>query len=126
MDGTVGSTHLGMAAGQYRAIVSDIYGCADSLTVFITSPNPIIMNPLSDTTICLGGTVSLTASANGGTPPINYAWIGGVITGGASIVHNPAVVTTYRVTAFDGNGCLAEDTVLAIAAFYQRSSTTRL
>lgn len=124
LDGTVGAIHTNMGAGQYKAVVTDIYGCPDTLSVFITSPSPITMNPLTDTSICLGGTVTFTASANGGTPPMNYAWFSGVISGGATITDNPVVATTYKVTAFDGNGCLAIDTAMANVSFYPGITTT--
>lgn len=122
-DGTMGPVIQNLASGAYQAIVSDIYGCTDTLNVNITSPTPIYMDPLSDTTICQGGTVTLTASAQGGTPSMNFAWLAGVITGGATITDNPVVPTTYEVTAVDGNGCRAEDTVSATVDFFPGITT---
>jgi gliding motility-associated-like protein len=123
-DGSVGNTLQNLAPGNYQAIVSDIYGCTDTLDINIASPNPLTMNSLTDTTICVGGTASFTASAQGGTPPINYAWIAGIITGGANISDNPLVNTIYEVTAVDGNGCKAIDTTRVAVDFFPSISTT--
>ena len=62
-----------------------------------------------DTFICQGGTASITASAQGGTPPYSYLWSTG--SGSATNSVTPTDTTTYCVTVTDNNGCTATDCV---------------
>ncbi len=71
--------------------------CANGLAVTAT---------LTNSTICNGGEVQLSASATGGDNNYTYSWDNG-LANGASHTVNPSVNTTYVVVVTDGNGCTA-------------------
>ncbi len=87
----------------YIVTVTDGNGCTatDNVTVNIgASPNLTA----SGTTICFGGSGTISASASGGATPYTYYWSNGLGTGATKTV-SPTVNTTYTVTVEDGNGC---------------------
>lgn len=90
------------ASGWYYVEVTDGGSCSGEDSVFVTL-NPLpTANAGTDETICLGDTVTLTAS--GGT---TFSWDNGLGTGQSHDVF-PSSNTTYTVTIEDANGC--EDT----------------
>lgn len=90
-------------SGTYTVTVTDGNGCTGSDNVVVTV-NPIPnANAGPDQTICLGSTVTLTAT--GGTA---YSWNTGQ--NASSITVSPASQTTYTVTV-TANGCSATDNV---------------
>ncbi len=99
-----GPTASGLTAGTYRVVVEDSVGCLDSVTVKIGEPSPVQVSSNSDTTICIGGTATLSASASGGTPGYTYHWDNGLGTGQTKNV-SPGSNTIYQVYAEDNNGC---------------------
>ena len=88
--------------------------CLGSDSVFLTvNPNPgVQINGTSS--VCPGGTITLTARVSGGTGPFNYVWqnpLGTVIGGNSDTVTvtnaQPTVEYegTYGVTVTDSNDC---------------------
>ena len=71
-----------------------------SIEIF-TSP---IANAGSDVSICIGNSITLTATGSD-----IYSWTGGVVQGQP---FTPNVTETYIVTVEDSNGCFATDDVL--------------
>ena len=87
-------------AGNYYVIATNTAGCSDTSAVVTTSafqPQASI-TPNGPTTLCPGGSVTLTASAGS-----NYQWSTGA-TGASVTVSNSG---TYTVTLNDPNGCTA-------------------
>lgn len=101
---------LTATAGTYRAIVTEGgpngNGCSDTLVATITEP-PLLawVTVPQDTTICLTGTATLSASASGGTAPINLIWDQGLAGSGPHHV-SPSANTTYTAFARDTHGCI--------------------
>jgi len=60
----------------------------------------------SATTVCAGGTTTLTATSNYGVPPYTYTWTPGGLTG-TTVTENPTATTTYAVTSTDACGDVA-------------------
>ncbi|MEN0003527.1 MAG: LamG-like jellyroll fold domain-containing protein, partial [Bacteroidota bacterium] len=90
---------------------------ANSNCPFVTSNVvTITVNPLptvtanANQTVCLGESVTLSATVSGGTNPVNLTWTPGNLTG-ATISVTPSATTTYTVTAVDANGCTDTDQV---------------
>ncbi len=95
------------AARYYRvALTMTGVGCGaiNSTSTQITV-NPIPAISLSgETTICYGGSTSLTASGSGGSPGYNFNWSSGLGAGNVKVVA-PSVNTTYTITITDAGGC---------------------
>lgn len=87
-------------------------GCSNTFTLPITV-NGLPGNILgADRVICLGDTVSITAS--GVALGWSYTWrpdASIITTNNETITANPSVATSYIVTVTDVNGCQASDTV---------------
>ena len=108
----------GLAAGNYSVIVKDANNCTTaSLPVTITQPASavIITSITSNTPVCSGNTLNLTAIASGGTGALSYSWSGP--NSYTSVLQNPSITNvsttasgTYTVTVTDANGCTASTT----------------
>ncbi len=106
------ATATGLCAGSYTVIVSDVNGCTNTATVTITAPAPINLSAVvSNPTICVGQSSTLTATASGGSSPYTYTWTPGNMTG-SPIVVSPTVTTTYTVVVTDQGGCTNSSTAL--------------
>ncbi|MBK8425853.1 MAG: hypothetical protein IPL27_07750 [Lewinellaceae bacterium] len=85
-------------AGNYIATLTDANGCSATKTITVTV-NPQPNAAVSGTsTICSGGSTSLTASGGG-----TYLWNTGATS--AVITVSPTSTTTYTVTVTGANGC---------------------
>ncbi|MEZ4721442.1 MAG: gliding motility-associated C-terminal domain-containing protein [Flavobacteriales bacterium] len=102
---TVGTTDTvtGLPAGTYIVQLTNAGGCVDADTVSLGEPTAVDVSITASTPVsCLGGSDgTASASANGGTGVITYAWPGGI--NGQNIGGLSA--GTYVVTATDANGC---------------------
>ncbi|MBN4061812.1 gliding motility-associated C-terminal domain-containing protein [Bacteroidales bacterium AH-315-I05] len=99
--------------GTINVVATSQFGCSDSVSKNITIGNIIIANAGPDTTICVGGNVTLGGSPTG---PVNSTTSWSPATGldnPASPNPNasPTTTTTYVVTVTDLAGCTATDTV---------------
>jgi hypothetical protein len=85
-------------------------GCSATTTVTVTvNPLPVV-SVSGITTLCSGGSTTLTASGAG-----SYTWFDGANTlSGATQVLAPASTTTYTVTGTNGSGCSAT-TVITVS-----------
>ena len=100
-------------AGNYMVQVKDLYGCENTASTWVTAlPKPHLDIFPKSATICLGDSVLLTATGG-----LSYFWSPAVYlsnTGTASTYANPAVTTTYQVTATGANTC-SDSLTVAIA-----------
>lgn len=87
----------------YTVTGTDINGCVNTDQVTISVVLTSLINASTDTSICIGSTVELTAT--GGT---NYFWDNNLGTGNSFFV-SPSITTTYTVTGTDINGCIGTD-----------------
>ncbi len=102
---TPSGSFTGLCSGTYSIIVQDAAGCQATGSATISTPNPLTLTPGSDTTICIGGTANITATAGGGTAPYTYNW--DIPATGQTQSVSPAAQTTYAVTVTDDNGCIS-------------------
>ena len=73
--GDTGSVNLKLKAGTWSCIVSDVYGCTDSVQVSISEPTGLNITSLINDVSCAGdsnGLIDLTVS--GGTRPYSFLW----------------------------------------------------
>ncbi|MEO7988888.1 MAG: autotransporter-associated beta strand repeat-containing protein, partial [Chryseolinea sp.] len=76
----------------------------------ITGANPSVSITGGGVTVCLGGSVPLSASVVGGDPSILYTWTPAAGLSGTTVFNptaTPTVTTVYSVSIRDGNGILA-------------------
>ncbi|MEI6348500.1 MAG: T9SS type B sorting domain-containing protein [Bacteroidota bacterium] len=75
-------------------------GCSNTATVTVTVNSSLVVTATAlPSSICIGGTSSLTASGG-----VSYAWSNGLGSGNPVSV-TPATTTTYTVTGTSGDGC---------------------
>jgi gliding motility-associated-like protein len=103
--GNISATSIYVStAGVYT--VSSTTACGTTTNTFSLTVNPLPVAGVtaSDSSICEGTTITLTASGAG-----NYSWSAGTSAGtGVSVTATPAASGSFTVTGTDGNGC--EDT----------------
>ena len=110
-DGTNGST-INVSPSQdtiYTVTVTDDAGCTDTEELQIIIAPGTIATVSSDTSICEGGSASLTAS--GGTA---YSWTTGANTPG--IIVSPGTTTTYSVVVSSGT-CEPDTAEVTVTVF---------
>jgi gliding motility-associated-like protein len=98
----------GLPSGPCSVTVTDGNGCSIIETVTIIEPNPLSVSVTGTDITCFGemnGTA--TATVNGGTGSLGYAWCNSQSTETATGLD----VGTCCVIVTDGNGCTAEDCV---------------
>lgn len=92
------------ATTTYTVTGTDANGCQNTDQVTVTIQSLPTVNAGADVTICIGQSVTLTASGTA----VTYAWDNGVTNG---VSFNPAATTTYTLTGTDANGCQNTDQV---------------
>jgi gliding motility-associated-like protein len=104
------TTTSGLSAGTYNVTATDASGCTATTTATIEQPDEIILSVSGNDPSCNGednGDASVTVTS-GGVGAITFVWSN---TGsGANL--NGLTADTYIVTATDGNGCTATDTIV--------------
>jgi hypothetical protein len=92
----------------YTCTAVDVEGCstATTLTVVVDPTPAIIISASPSTTICLGTSVTLTASGAN-----TYNWQPGNFNGGPIFTVTPFSTTTYTVTGTLSQGCTVTSTI---------------
>ena len=93
-----------LLTGTYQVEVFDALGCLGTTSFTIGAGTvPAINLDIQDTTICIGGSATLSALATGGAgAPYTYDW--DTLGTGTPIV-SPITSTCYEVTVSDASGC---------------------
>lgn len=92
------------STNTFTVLVSDANGCSDYASVTVNKLDLPVASVSSDETICLGETITLSAS--GGS---SYLWSNGGNT--ASINVTPNVSTSYTVTVYSADLCQDVETI---------------
>lgn len=98
----------GLSQGSYNVEVSDLNGCADTISVIITEPSQLIADAFTTGNIlCFGDSAGVAnVTANGATGPYSYYWLE---TAESTQVIDSLPSGMYHVTVTDDNGCQAHD-----------------
>ncbi|MGF1564708.1 MAG: gliding motility-associated C-terminal domain-containing protein [Flavobacteriales bacterium] len=111
--GAGGNTIVGLAAGLYSVDVTDVSGCTitENFEIFETAVLDAFIDDTTDLQCENVADGSITASANGGTPPYTFSWTGpnGYTGNGETITDLDA--GSYTLVVTDLNGC--EATIIA-------------
>lgn len=98
----------GLPAGTYSVTVTDAKNCTKIISVVLTQPTALSLNPVVSSNVsCVGGANgSINITANGGVTPYTYSW------GNGSTQEDLTNISAgnYTVTITDGNGCSTNGT----------------
>ncbi len=101
-NGSNNQTISNLDGGQYSVTVTDINGCTDVETVWISEPAPITLNlSVTDPSCGNNNDGKITAFPSGGMGNFSYNWSNGATT--QTVINLSA--GTYSVTVTDDNGC---------------------
>ena len=101
-DGQTSQTATGLSTGTYTCFITDVNGCSQGATIFVSESSIINASISSSSVSCFGlSDGSASVSVNGGSSPYSYLWstgqtissIGGLSSG------------TYICTVTDNLGC---------------------
>lgn len=92
---------------NFGSIVSPVYDTAYLPITILCNDLGVNMSP--NVSICPGSCTTITASAINGTPPYNYTWSPGALTG-STINVCPVKSETYTLTVTDNMGATATET----------------
>ncbi len=103
-------TAIGLDAGTYWVTVTDYNGCTESISVIVTTPNPIVIQideyyDLDCYLICNG---YINTSVSGGTGSLTYSWSNGQSTQDITNL----CADTYTLTVTDDNDCFVTTDVI--------------
>lgn len=94
-----------VSSGTYWVLVTDPTGCSDRDTIVVTTNQPSTVTASQDTSICPGGTATLSA-----TGAVSYLWSNNSAANPTTV--SPTINTAYYVVGTDANGCQAADVVV--------------
>ncbi|MBL7930380.1 MAG: gliding motility-associated C-terminal domain-containing protein [Bacteroidia bacterium] len=107
------STAIGLAGGVSTVTITDaLTFCTLTKTFVITQPLAFTLNiGTSSPSVCLGGSISFTASNSGGTPAYSYTWQNSA--NSDTFIANESTTGShiYTVISTDANNCLVSNTV---------------
>ena len=103
-----------LCANSYTVGVTDNNGCKGSASITISQP-PALAVSITNTvsSLCLGNSTSLNATASGGSSNYTYVWspsIGLSSTTTANTIASPSSSTVYTLTVTDTYGCTKSNT----------------
>jgi hypothetical protein len=111
-----GSTPRGVDGFDFFAITTTtntIAGYLDEMTMSVTTPAALAVDATGTTSVCAGGTTTLTAAPSGGSGTYtSYTWFDGANTQVGTGTTLIAGAGTYTVKVTDTNCDLATDTIM--------------
>ena len=101
-DATTNQILTASVTGEYIVTITDVNGCSDSDTIYVTLADPLVVTLDSTNITCNGLTDgTATVTVNGGTPNYSYLWNDGQTTATATNLS----AGTYTVSITDDNNC---------------------
>ncbi len=114
--GATHSTFTATTAGNYKARITNSFGCSDTsavYTVSLYSAPTATITPAVSTGICYGDTATLTATSGSG---YTYQWYIGAtpISGATNTIYRTTTLANYSVRVTNSTGCVANSPVTAV------------
>lgn len=112
-----------LLTGTYDITLTDALGCLANFTAIISAPPLVTIEASLDTTVCIGGTATLSASAIGASNgPLTFFWTGGQT--GSSIQLGPLTQeTATSVYAVYSGTCVTNTDEVGVFLYDPLSST---
>lgn len=98
-------------ANYYAIATNSINGCNKKDSITISYSNSLNINRTNDSTVCFGGSISLTTNVIGGTPPFNYLWNNNGGTSNTTLLNNITSNKKYIISITDNDNCVGVDTI---------------
>jgi hypothetical protein len=95
---------------SYTVTASNGSCTATGIQQVSVNPSPLVSINSSTTTVCAGGSVTLTATGNAAT----YTWLPGPGNGNSYVV-NPTTISQYTLIGANASNCVTQQTQLIIA-----------
>ena len=95
------SSVTNLIAGTYQVTVTDLNGCAKTISIVITQPAPLALTTNSNYSTCGNSNGSAGVSVVGGSSPYTYSWT----PSGTNAIITNVPAGTYNVTVTDANNC---------------------
>ncbi|MFH2096000.1 MAG: SprB repeat-containing protein, partial [Bacteroidota bacterium] len=109
------ATASNLAPGTYWVTVTDANGCTESISVTVTTPNPMYFSSVisNDLTCYMSCDGNISVNVTGGTPNYTYTWTNwsGSYNASTQNVSN-LCQDTYYLTVTDNNNCTIDTTII--------------
>jgi gliding motility-associated-like protein len=102
-----------LGAGNWSVTVTDAITACKVFSVFTISQPPAMTLNISagSSSVCLGGSVAITATNSGGTPGYSFQWTNGPPSSTNSVSESQPGIYIYTLTSTDNNSCAVSNTV---------------
>jgi hypothetical protein len=111
---TAANVFSGLAPGVYTVFVKDANGCIKTATAVVANASGLTLSVSNISSSCSNNNGVITATAGGGTAPLQYSING--ITYQAGNIFTALVAGIYTVYVKDANGCIITRQTTIIAA----------
>jgi hypothetical protein len=105
------ATLAGLSGGTYECIVTDAFGCIDSVSTVVNEPSAFSVSVLV-TDELIGNDGSVDLSVSGATAPYSFSWGNGATTEDIAGLDSG----DYVFIISDANGCTYSDTVTVLSS----------
>jgi minor extracellular serine protease Vpr len=119
ISGAINPDFIASTNGNYRVVITNIYGCYDSSSSINVTVNPIPEIPLltanGATSFCEGGNVTLSTSLTG----VNYQWLKDnvIISGANSASINASTSGNYTLAVSNAYNCKSSSMPIIVNVF---------
>ena len=102
-------------AGINTVVVSDaLTHCTVTKTFVVTQPPALTLNiAASHYSVCMGSSISFSATSSGGIPAYTYTWLSGPTVSGYTVAEPTSGIYTYTAQSMDANNCVISKTISA-------------
>ncbi len=111
-NGSATSVMNNINGGNYSVVITDANNCTVNTSALVAEPAALVVTVSGSTTLCIGETAIISASAVGGNGGYQFNWSNGV--SGNSQTVSPGNTSSYSVSVVDSMGCPASSNTLVV------------